>query len=875
MQKMGKQPWADGAWPTMFDPYHKWLAIPPDLRPPTHYQLLGVSPQEQDPEVIQEAALRQTSHVRMYQIGTHAAECTRLLNEIAQARTTLLNPAKRKEYDSQFATGSAAATPGPARDEPREPLSLAPTFPPKESNPVVAPLPVRGRRAPVPGRRAGYAIAIAIAVAIWAVPTYFLLLRGPSSDDTDDIIAEQQNDGAAGSSRETEKEKPSPAKPAVPLPSPLKRPESPPRRPQDDASGGTAGSEDPRESVNPATPRPSRELPVAPPSRPTQEVQVPAVKKAPVPSGAAQSIAEKQIKDIFKAEYARIRPVDRLTLAAELLQKAEETDDDIVGRFVLFREARDLAASAGDVVAALTVVDRMADQYAVAKVELKVRAVEASLEGARTPTEFRTVAEAALELAQEQLEAEQLEAAQRLLSHAAIAAHKADNGPLLKQVRGRAKEVDAYQAQGASARDAAAILDRNPRDAKANLALGKYLCFWKGSWTEGLPHLALGSDRGLQALARDDLADPQDSTTQAKLGHDWFQLASHQEDGRPRVQITRRAQRWYNEALPGLSGLSRTQIERRLQEVDEVTPSRGTDIPGQSHRVTGHKGNVTGVALSRDGHLALSGSADGTIRLWNVDTGKEIRQLGPVSGPVTAVAFSPDGKEIAAGTGSGTAARWDAAGGAILKTYDLIEGEKVTSVAYSPKGDYLLLGGAKGCLRAWPLRESLPSWDLPSRPALGVLRNVGLSPDDRSIVFTDGKGKVHLCDWKTRRLRALPFQNDVLSVGFVPGGRSLATGAVDKTVRLWDPLATTWRLRTSMRGHTQAVTCLAFSADGRRILSGSEDRSVRLWDTKNGRLLQSFLWHTGKITSVAISGDGRLGLSGSEDKTVRVWRLPP
>jgi len=97
----------------MFDPYHKWLGIPPGQRPPTHYQLLGITPGERDPEVIEEAAIRQTAHVRTYQIGPHAAECTRLLNEIALARTTLLTPAKRQRYDAQFAR-QAAAQRGPS-----------------------------------------------------------------------------------------------------------------------------------------------------------------------------------------------------------------------------------------------------------------------------------------------------------------------------------------------------------------------------------------------------------------------------------------------------------------------------------------------------------------------------------------------------------------------------------------------------------------------------------------------------------------------------------------------------------------------------------------------------------------------------------------
>ena len=86
-----------------FDPYHKWLGIPKDQRPPTYYQLLGITPDEQDAEVIEEAAVRQTTHVRAYQMGPHAAECTRILNELAQARQTLLNPAKRKAYDERLA----------------------------------------------------------------------------------------------------------------------------------------------------------------------------------------------------------------------------------------------------------------------------------------------------------------------------------------------------------------------------------------------------------------------------------------------------------------------------------------------------------------------------------------------------------------------------------------------------------------------------------------------------------------------------------------------------------------------------------------------------------------------------------------------------
>src|SRR5438477_391608 len=104
----------------MFDPYHLWLGIPEGQRPPTHYQLLGIAPTEANAEVIKEAALRQTSHVRNYQTGPHAEDCTRLLNEIGQARAVLLNPEARQAYDA------TVASPPKPRDESANPAGSTP-----------------------------------------------------------------------------------------------------------------------------------------------------------------------------------------------------------------------------------------------------------------------------------------------------------------------------------------------------------------------------------------------------------------------------------------------------------------------------------------------------------------------------------------------------------------------------------------------------------------------------------------------------------------------------------------------------------------------------------------------------------------------------
>lgn len=85
-----------------FDPYHKWLGIPPSEQPPNYYRLLGINVFEEDPEVIQAAADRQMGHVRTYQLGQHSDASQRLLNELAAALVCLSDSVKKAEYDARL-----------------------------------------------------------------------------------------------------------------------------------------------------------------------------------------------------------------------------------------------------------------------------------------------------------------------------------------------------------------------------------------------------------------------------------------------------------------------------------------------------------------------------------------------------------------------------------------------------------------------------------------------------------------------------------------------------------------------------------------------------------------------------------------------------
>jgi WD40 repeat protein len=283
----------------------------------------------------------------------------------------------------------------------------------------------------------------------------------------------------------------------------------------------------------------------------------------------------------------------------------------------------------------------------------------------------------------------------------------------------------------------------------------------------------------------------------------------------------------------------------------------------------GHAGSVNSVAYSPDKRRVLSGSSDGTIRVWDAETGAELFVLCGHEGFVNAVTYSPDGRRIASGSFDHTIRVWDAESGAELA---VLRGHEsaVIGVSYSRDGR---------CVASSSGDKTIRVWDAESGTELAVLRghgdgvrSVAYSPDGRRIVSAGSWDKtVRVWDAESGAELAVlrGHESAVNSVSYSPDGRSVASGSADRTIRVWD--AETGAELAVLRGHESAVGGVTYSPDGGRIVSGSDDNTVRVWDAEVGATLAVLRGHEAPVRSVSYSQDGRFVASGSWDKTVRVW----
>ena len=293
--------------------------------------------------------------------------------------------------------------------------------------------------------------------------------------------------------------------------------------------------------------------------------------RTPVPDAAALAKAEKDIKDVFKDDFAaaKKRADAAAELAGKLLKQAQDTKDNPAARYVLFREARDMAVSAGDGAQAVAAIDQMSVDFAVNALELKAAALDVAVKSSNPQADWKNTLDAALSAADDALTADDYASAAKLNKAALTAAQKTQAKVVAAALQDRAKQIDAAAKEFDALKDAFAALKDKPDDPDACAKVGRFYCVLKGDWDRGLQFLAKGGDEKWKALARRDLENPGKADAQAAVGDDYWDLAEA-EMGVAKDQLRLRAAYWYKQAQPMLTGLSQSKVEKRMKDLDKL-----------------------------------------------------------------------------------------------------------------------------------------------------------------------------------------------------------------------------------------------------------------------------------------------------------------
>ncbi len=304
-------------------------------------------------------------------------------------------------------------------------------------------------------------------------------------------------------------------------------------------------------------------------------------------------------------------------------------------------------------------------------------------------------------------------------------------------------------------------------------------------------------------------------------------------------------------------------------------PEQTEPLAVLERKLTGHKGWVSGVAVSPDGTWAASGSSGRTVRIWDMETGKCRATLKGHKEGVNAVAITSDGKRILSASFDESVRVWDADSGRELANLDG-HTKRVWSMVALKDNARALSGGFDKTLRLWNLasRSCIKTIKCGTGEADGVF---GSAVNRAGTHALSGHRNGWIRHWNLdtgERLTTLKGHSEIVhSVQITPNERFAVSGSEDKTVRVWDLEAGT--CVGTLEGHRGVVHSVAVSPDGALIAStGYGDRSVRLWDLKSGVCLQVIVAGFFMPVSAAFSPDGaRLLIGSAHPATIYVFRL--
>ncbi|MEO1050244.1 MAG: caspase family protein [Bacteroidota bacterium] len=292
----------------------------------------------------------------------------------------------------------------------------------------------------------------------------------------------------------------------------------------------------------------------------------------------------------------------------------------------------------------------------------------------------------------------------------------------------------------------------------------------------------------------------------------------------------------------------------------------------------GHYESIKGLAFSADGRFLLTGSRDKTAKLWDIETGWEIRTFIGHTSTINHIALTPDQKYFLTSNADYTAKLWDIASGDVVRTLAGHD-DLLTTVDISPDGKLAVTAGFNTYAKIWdlPTGETLKEFKVNPEKGLGFGVNAKFSPDGKWIAFGNDNRTVTIYDLESEEL-VYEFKREegwcggcATYIEFSSDGSWLLFGSNNGAFK-------TWNLKTGKEDKVfvaewDEFRAIDISHDDSLIMLAGED-SVKVWNYASGDLVLNLGGiHEEPINEAALSPDGRFIATASDDRTVKLLDL--
>ncbi|GIY28466.1 putative wd40 domain protein [Caerostris darwini] len=285
----------------------------------------------------------------------------------------------------------------------------------------------------------------------------------------------------------------------------------------------------------------------------------------------------------------------------------------------------------------------------------------------------------------------------------------------------------------------------------------------------------------------------------------------------------------------------------------------------RSRKEDRHQEPVTCAAVSRDGSLAVSGSRDRIVKVWQLNSGELHASLKGHSASVTCVAFSPNGLFAVSGSEDATLKVWGLTLGLIVSTFQEHQ-SKVMAVAVTCDSRRVLSVDSQGQHRLWQA-------DTGTQLVVCIKPSHNVAVHANMVFAVGGKNDCSLKFWPVTDMdseKSVSHSDAITCYTVTYDCQTIVTGSNDMSLKVWE--VGSGKLTQVLVGHESMVTCAACAPlSPSLVVSGSADCNLIVWDLTTGNDNFTLRGHTETVTHVKLTLDGTLAISASDDNSLGIW----